>query len=804
MELLEKQLDDIATELAMVEYDDLPGLARIHDQLTQLVRALETDNAPLAEMARHCADLMEKLAVNDAGDQNEAMAVLNQGVSGLQAVVRDNREFSEVHWPTAFQATAASGPNPSQLSESEPEKGGEDNPVAASYPNGEKTDDEIEPMIVDFSNADTSLLGEFLNEAREHCAIAEQMMLELETGSDSESAVNAIFRGFHTIKGAAGFLDLIPVSKLAHELETLLDQGRKGALVIEGAIADQIFSGIDVLRKLLDAIEEGLGSGGRMDGAPLIAELLETLKELQENPQDFCEKRSRSRVGDILVDMGATSQDKIDAALLERESGSERLGETLIKKGEVPAKAVAKALRCQKLSRRETSKKPAAKVVRDMVKVDTERLDRMVDTIGELVIAESMVGQDEEFLAAAPPRICKNVSHLNKITRELQEMGMAMRLVPVKATFQKLARAVRDLNRKAGKKSRLVLTGEDTEVDRSIVENIGDPLMHMIRNAVDHAIETPEKRSAAGKPETGTIWLRAFHQGGNIYFEIEDDGRGLDTEAILEKARERGLIDASRELSDQEIYQLIFHPGFSTAKNVTDISGRGVGMDVVRKNLDAMRGSLDVESRPGEGSKFTIKLPLTLAIIDGMLVRIRDERYIIPTISVIEAVHITPDKISTIGGRREMIDLRGKLIPLIKMAGLFNLGGSNENNIDDIVVVVENGQQTVGLVIDELLGQRQTVIKSLGATFSKQKWISGGAILADGSVGLIIDVGGVIQLAEHVTDSLPAETSSEEITTEMTEEAGDASPDGAEDPEESEIGDTAIEQSVAGELQPVA
>jgi two-component system chemotaxis sensor kinase CheA len=515
-------------------------------------------------------------------------------------------------------------------------------------------------------------------------------------------------------------------------------------MTIEGRTADVIFASIDGLRKLLVATEEGLKNNSVVDGSPVVVDLLAALRDVITNPGQATPTDTSERVGDILIDMGATSQTAIDEALTHKEVPQDRLGETLVKQGVVPAQAVAHALRVQKLAQREKDQAPAA-TVKEMVKIDTERLDRLVDTIGELVIAESMVGQDEDFLAIVPPRIAKNVSHLNKITRELQEMGMSMRLVPVRATFQKLARAVRDLTRKSGKKVELFMSGEDAEVDRSIIENIGDPLMHMIRNSVDHAIEPPEERVATGKPETGRVWLRAFHRGGNIQFEIEDDGRGLDQERILAKAREKGLIDHAREMTEREIFNLILLPGFSTAKKVTDISGRGVGMDVVKKNIDAMRGHLEIESKRLAGTKFTMKLPLTLAMIDGMLIRLANERFIIPTVSVLESVNLSTEHIFTVRGVQELINLRGKLLPIVRLAQLFGLPSNDQGN--RVVVVVEDNDTCMGLVADELIGQRQTVIKSLGPVFSRQKWVSGGAILSDGTVGLILDVNGMVKLA---------------------------------------------------------
>ncbi len=766
---IEERIEQMASVLVMLDAEDLPALAALHTHFEELEKQIADSPETLGELCRGCAKIITTLILGECGkDSGKAIKLLETGISSLQAFYRDHRELSCLELPA--ELCQATKPAPPKAKAAVEKKASKSKPQvtsqAVSTPSSESTAPTHQPLIMNFAGADTSLVGEFLNEAEDHCRTAEQKMLDLESGVDNEANINAIFRSFHTIKGAAGFLDLHPVSKLAHESETLLDLARKGSIQINGRAADLVFASIDGLRQLLKAAEAGLKSGTQVDGSAIVTGLVEELRALIANPGAAAEPTS-PRVGDILVDMGATTQQQIDQALAHKVSSSELIGETLVKQGVVEAKAVAHALKDQQMAQREAASAKAA--VKEIVKIDTERLDKLVDTIGELVIAESMVGHDEEFLGQLPPRIAKNVAHLNKITRELQDMGMSMRLVPVKGTFQKLARAVRDLTRKSGKKVELIMSGEDSEVDRSIVETIGDPLMHMIRNAVDHAIEAPDERVAAGKPETGHIWLRAFHRGGNIQIEIEDDGRGLDTDRILAKARERGLIDPTREYAERDIFNLVLLPGFSTAKQITDISGRGVGMDVVKKNIDAMRGHLEIESRRLLGTKFTMKLPLTLAMIDGMLISVGDERYIIPTLSVVESINLAGGQVHTIRGEREMINLRGTMLPLLRLHRLFQIPSADSHK-NQVVVVVEDGESQVGIIADQLIGQRQTVIKSLGKLFARQKWISGGAILSDGTVGLIIDISGLIELASTVTDT-PVHESNSESTASAYEDA---------------------------------
>jgi len=324
---------------------------------------------------------------------------------------------------------------------------------------------------------------------------------------------------------------------------------------------------------------------------------------------------------------------------------------------------------------------------------------------------------------------------------------MSMRMVPLKATFSKMARLARDVSHKLGKNVNFITDGEDTEIDRNLVDIINDPLVHMVRNAMDHGVETPDERRAAGKPEQGTVKIAAYHSAGSVVVEISDDGKGLDREVLLAKARERGLVGETAELSDREVFNLVFEPGFSTAKVVTDVSGRGVGMDVVKKNIERLRGTVEIKSEKGAGSVFKMSLPLTLAIIDGMVIRVGCETYVIPTISIIRSVKPAEEDVSTVFGKGEMLKLQGHLIPLYRIGRIYGLDGATDDLKEAIVVIVEDEERQAGLVIDELVGRQQVVIKSLGQTMKNIPGISGGAIMPDGRVGLILDVGGLLRFA---------------------------------------------------------
>lgn len=386
-------------------------------------------------------------------------------------------------------------------------------------------------------------------------------------------------------------------------------------------------------------------------------------------------------------------------------------------------------------------------VENETVRVDRPRLDEMINQIGELVIGTSMVEQELKSLLGGGESPA--MDQLAKIVRDLQEMSLSLRMVPIAATFQKMARVIRDLARKLDKKIEFTTDGDDTELDKSVVDQIGDPLVHMVRNAADHGIESIADRIAAGKPETGRVALRAYQQGGNIFIEIEDDGRGLDRQRILKKAIEKGLVPENSNLSDSEICNLIFQPGFSTAEQITDVSGRGVGMDVVRRNVEALQGSVSIRSEMGKGSILTVRLPLTLAILDGLLVRLHEEVYVVPLLSVVESISIHPQEIQKLVGAGEIVMLRGEVVPVIRLCHTLRLprGSDISEQASGLLVIVEDQGRRFALVVDELLGQQQVVIKNLETNFQKVPGVAGATILGNGRVALILDLYAISNLA---------------------------------------------------------
>ena len=383
------------------------------------------------------------------------------------------------------------------------------------------------------------------------------------------------------------------------------------------------------------------------------------------------------------------------------------------------------------------------------IRVSIDKVDELINTVGELVITQSMLSQftdAEELTIAHIEKLRSGLTQLERNTRELQESVMRIRMLPISFAFQRFPRLVHDLSKKLDKKIELKLSGEQTELDKTVMEKISDPLVHLVRNSIDHGIEKPEARRAAGKPETGTVHLNAYHQGGNIVIEITDDGAGLNRDKILAKARERNLITDDVILTEEQSFDLIFQPGFSTVDQVSDVSGRGVGMDVVRKNIRSLGGAVEVKSRQGEGSTFKIRLPLTLAILDGQLIQIGNDTYIIPLVSIVESIQVQPEHASVVAGRGEVYKLRDEYIPIVRLYHVFGIEPKVTKLKEGLLVVVEADGQKMALFVDELLGQQQVVIKSLESNFRKVEGLSGATILGDGTVALILDISGLTSL----------------------------------------------------------
>lgn len=562
---------------------------------------------------------------------------------------------------------------------------------------------------------DLSMIGDFINEAREHLETIEQELLLLEQSPQNPEPIHAIFRSFHTIKGLAGIFNLSSTRDLAHEVETLLDLVRNGALPATPSLVDVVLACADRLGEIVNRLDED--RGGNAVVLPDNTELLERLCNEMMPPDE--EPVGSGLAGAAVPFSMALTGEEPSLPVLAADSVSQ----------------IADA----SAARRRSNESNSAHV-----KVETSKLDFLVDMVGELVIAQSLVQQDPSLAQLGEPRLGRNLSQLGRITTDLQKIAMSLRVVPIRQTFQRMQRAFRDLVKKSGKQAELELIGEDAELDRSIVEQLADPLMHMIRNSVDHGLEAPGEREQTGKPGTGKVRLVASHQSGNVLIEVSDDGRGLNRSKILKKAMERGLIPEDANLPVDKILELIFEPGFSTADQISDVSGRGVGMDVVKKQIQKLRGRIEIRSEPGTGTTFLLRFPLTLAIIDGLTVRVAGERYILPLHCVHEIFRPVADSIYRVNGAQEVVLVRDRVVPLLRLYQMLGRSPEATDPYAGILIAAELEGRRYCLLVDELLGKQEVVIKNLGEYLGSMPGVSGAAILGDGCVGLILDLEGML------------------------------------------------------------
>jgi len=638
------------------------------------------------------------------------------------------------------------------------------------------------------------LLEDFLIEAFEMIEQMDQDLVELENNPDDLELLNKIFRVAHTVKGSGSFLNFDKLTHLTHHMEAVLDKARKGEIKITPDIMDVILSSVDAMKAILEYIRDnGDDNAPDIDVEPIVKKLDAITKEENKSPV-IEEKSENEKVGNFNLeeitpdnldelDLSELSPEELDKVLdklvddmntapeEDEEIEDEKMEDEEIKEEIEPQKENIPAKRGNELSKKEEQKKSIKKSIvsakEQTIRVDVKRLDQLMNLIGELVLAKNRLikiyndveerYEGEKFLE----ELNQVVSSISIVTTDLQIAVMKTRMLPIGKVFNKFPRLVRDLSRDLHKKIKLIISGEDTELDKSIIEEIGDPLVHMIRNAVDHGIETPEERIKSGKPEEGTVWLKAYNEGNMIVIEIKDDGHGMDPEKIKQKAIEKGIITPgeAENMSEKEAFMLIFKPGFSTAAKVTNVSGRGVGMDVVKTNIEKLNGIIEVDSVKGKGSIFKLKIPLTLAIIQALLVASQEDLFAIPLSNVIETVRIVEEDISTIEGK-SVLKLRNEVLPLVNMADVFDIEKVLEPEKYLYVVILGLGATKIGLIVDRFIGQEEIVIKSLGEFLKGISGIAGATIRGDGKVTLIVDVGTLMKLAKEthnkklISDSL--------------------------------------------------
>ncbi|MDX2225736.1 MAG: chemotaxis protein CheA [Verrucomicrobiae bacterium] len=546
------------------------------------------------------------------------------------------------------------------------------------------------PICLDLES-DLDMAREFSSEFRENLHRAEQCILALERNPSDSETINALHRAFHNIKGDSGFLNLVSLSRVSHELETLLETARQRALPVSSRMASLMLRCLDLLKSV--AHEMDLQISGKNPSTPIPVPAAALVAELSDP---------------ALLQSSAPSGPSAEDVSLP--SGNSNEGD------------------------------------RATVKINTSKLDALVDLAGEMVIAHSLIEQDPLLVDMKNTRLGDHFSQLTRITRDIQKMAMQLRMVPVRPVFARMSRLVRDLSQKLGKPVSLQLEGEDTEIDRGVIDILAAPLVHMIRNSMDHGLESPADRKKAGKPETGIIRLRAFHRGGHIVVEISDDGAGLNRVQILRKAMEKGLLQSSHSLSDRDIDFLIFKPGFSTASTVSDISGRGVGLDVVLQGVQKINGSIDLHSIPGAGTTFTITVPLTLAIIEGIMIGAGTQTFVLPSVAIREMFSCDSRPPIMAHHNCPVVSFRGELIPVLHLADYLSIPSPSKSTSRGIIVIIEAENRTRALQVDSLLGKAEFVVKGLDEGLAASRKFAGATILGNGQAGLILNVIPIVHL----------------------------------------------------------
>ena len=758
-EIIEK-IDSLVMDAVEADVANLASVIKVHDQLMEIAEmAVDTPYVALMLVAQKAAEVGMKIVLQESEDPEQSLNVMIETTSTLQCMAREiangrNPSFipipdglslsasavfsvmdigtaedsKPVSRETAVKATpevaVAKPPVVAKPAKPEPEE----ELVSATRPAAAKATIEHRYPKFDMGSLTPSHLADFLSEFDDLTEKAEQQLLLLEKAEVQEpEAIQELLGVFHTIKGVSGIIKLQALIDLAHTSEVLLEE----VPAVPKAASDLLFQAVDVFKVYSQSLHSYHDQQKFLD-VPDVQELLAQLKKV-EMPEPKAVSKPE-------VKPQAVSKPKIapKTVPLEEEFWPEPEPE------EMPIEAAdiieEKHLKVQR--------------TQEDVKIKISRLDAMIDAVGELVIAQAMLENDPEIARVTRAQTTRNITTMSKISRQLQSLAMAMRMTTIQSTFQAMQRVIRDVAQKQGKLAEVLVYGESTELDRNLIEAMYNPLVHLVRNAIDHGLETPEKRKAAGKPEQGIILLKAYQHGGNVVIEIKDDGQGLNRDKILQIAIDKGLLHAEQQYSDEEIYKVIFLPGFSTASEVTEVSGRGVGLDVVKKAIEKFRGTVEVFTERGKGATFRLNLPLTLAIIDGMLVKVGTERYIIPLIHIEEFVQVLPEQISTITGKGEVLMLRGEIVPVFHLDRLLKIHGAEVAERGTVGVIISWEGKRCCMLVHELTNQQQVVIKSLGSDFSKIMGISGAAILGDGRVGLILDVQNILTLAMGGTSVL--------------------------------------------------
>ncbi len=558
------------------------------------------------------------------------------------------------------------------------------------------------------------MITQYISDSADLLEVTENNLIQLENEPENTELIGAIFGAIHSIKGNSGFMGFSEIEEIAMETETILDCVRKKELDADPTVVSILLSNIETMRKRVETLPANLASN-----------------ETNSNKEIVIMPPTTESIPQV-VEVKSEVPKPIPVVNVEKPTPN-----PVVKK-DVPKieQNISKNIQTQKQD----------------IRVETVKIDKLFDLVGELITIETMVTNNPDLVGMQLPNFVKAANQLNKITRELQEVTMSVRMMPLEGLFNKMKRLIRDVSIKLNKKVDLTISGQETEMDKNVIDEISDPLVHILRNSMDHGVEDPEESLANGKNDTGKVHLSARYEGNEILISVKDDGAGIDKERVLRKAEEKGLLQVPAEkMTDKEIFALIFEPGFSTAKQVTDISGRGVGMDVVRKNIEKLRGAIDIESELGKGTTVTLRIPLTLAIMEALLVKVGDETFAIPLMNVSETFRVATNDISKTMDGLEMIKVRDEIMPTFRIHELFKIKPRYNELERGIILITESRNKKFCLFADELIGQQQAVIKGLSDYIGKVPGITGCMILGDGGIGLILDIEGTLLLAENPT-----------------------------------------------------
>ncbi len=711
MNHINEKIDQLASDLVLLDLSSEEEQNEFLVSLEELKKfAQESDFGVVSEIIHITQKFLQSIDLSDEKTGNKIFTFL---ISSLQNVISENDRGSDIF-------------SYAKIFEEE-----------LNYLISKETNAGASAVQRSLTETQKAMLPDFISDAVSLLENIENDLLALEEAGHDAEKINTVFRNFHTLKGESGLLGLINLADLTHAAEDLLEQLRSNVLKIDGDIITILLQVVDIIREYFNNFSSDSCEKGTENFYNIKDSLL-CLAEEKKNRDQSDGDESKKRIGEILIDNGTIVSEDLENALEIQETSqpNKRIGEILQETQKVTETDVNAAITIQKT------------LTDASIKIKVDKLDALIELVGELVISETQVIQNPLIKGIDNQRVVKDLAELDRITRRLQEISMGMRLVPVRPTFQKMVRIIRDLSRKSKKSIDVSLLGEDTEIDKNMVEMISDPLVHMVRNSVDHGIESAEERQSKGKDSTGCIKLSAFHKGGNVVVEIHDDGAGIDTEKVFQKALEKGMVKEGEELLKNRICNLIFEPGFSTAEEITDISGRGVGMDVVKRNVEQLRGRIDISTEKDKGSVFSIQLPITLAIIEGIILMSGEERYILPINSVVEFVRPSKKNLTNVAGKEEVYKVHNRMYPLIRLNKYFHFLKSDRPFENSTICLVESDYGRVCLVVEKLLGQQQVVIKNLGKSLKKLRGVSGGAILGDGRVGLILDVNGIVELVK--------------------------------------------------------